>query len=132
MEASQQSATAAERHPCRLPGLTPGQALGQQIVHALRSEQSSEAIASLALEPNFGALLPELVNLSAVPQDPNHHPEGDVWRHTLLVIDETRKLIDDPRFTEHERTALLVGVLLHDVGKGVEGGTQITPDGHGG
>ena len=35
-------------------------------------------------------LLPELAPLSTCPQDPEWHPEGDVWTHTLLVVDQAR------------------------------------------
>jgi len=40
-------------------------------------------------------LLPELQALSACPQEPEWHPEGDVWVHTLQVIDRARTRIDD-------------------------------------
>src|SRR6266542_602497 len=40
-------------------------------------------------------LFPELEALAGCPQEPEWHPEGDVWVHTLLVIDEARKQIDD-------------------------------------
>ena len=36
-------------------------------------------------------ILPEMVPLYDCPQDAEWHPEGDVWTHTLMVIDEARK-----------------------------------------
>ena len=42
-------------------------------------------------------LLPELVPLATCPQDPEWHPEGDVWTHTLMVVDEARQRIGRPR-----------------------------------
>ena len=36
-------------------------------------------------------VLPEMVPLYDCPQDPEWHPEGDVWTHTLMVIDEARQ-----------------------------------------
>ena len=30
---------------------------------------------------------PEVKALIGVPQDPDHHPEGDVWNHTMAVLD---------------------------------------------
>ena len=36
-------------------------------------------------------LLPEMVPLYDCPQEPEWHPEGDVWTHTLMVIDEARR-----------------------------------------
>src|SRR5690606_11155849 len=40
-------------------------------------------------------LLPELVPLATCPQEPEWHPEGDVWTHTLMVVDEARSRIGD-------------------------------------
>ena len=40
-------------------------------------------------------LWPELRALVGCEQEPEWHPEGDVWIHTLMVIDEARKRIDD-------------------------------------
>ena len=40
-------------------------------------------------------LFPELAALVGCPQEPEWHPEGDVWVHTLLVIDEARARIGD-------------------------------------
>jgi tRNA nucleotidyltransferase (CCA-adding enzyme) len=41
------------------------------------------------------ALVPEMAALAGCPQEPDWHPEGDVWVHTLLVIDEMRSAIGD-------------------------------------
>lgn len=60
-------------------------------------------------------LWPELHALSGCPQDPAVHPEGDVFIHTGMVLDEARKLIDDlPR---PKQIAVMLGVLCHDFGK---------------
>jgi poly(A) polymerase len=53
-------------------------------------------------------LLPEIARMKGVQQPPQYHPEGDVWIHTLLMIE---KLPADCSPT------LAWGVLLHDVGK---------------
>ncbi|MFA5353098.1 MAG: HDIG domain-containing metalloprotein [Thermodesulfovibrionales bacterium] len=58
----------------------------------------------------IGALPPELQALVGLEQDPTWHPEGDVWEHTLLVVDEASKM-------ESKSLALMFGALLHDVGK---------------
>ena len=57
---------------------------------------------------------PELKAMVGVPQDPEWHPEGTVWEHTLLVVDEAARLRAG---NEAEDLALLFGALLHDVGK---------------
>jgi putative nucleotidyltransferase with HDIG domain len=52
-------------------------------------------------------LLPEVARMKGVPQPPEFHPEGDVWTHTLIMLDDLRQ----------PSAALALGVLLHDVGK---------------
>jgi len=60
-------------------------------------------------------LFPEMAALVGCEQEPDWHPEGDVWVHTLMVIDETRRRIDDlPR---SRRLALMLGAVCHDLGK---------------
>ena len=87
---------------------------------------------------------PELDALRGVPQDPEWHPEGDVWVHTLMVLDAAASLrsggtapgAQEPDRSAHppaaappaeERTsspgggredlALMLGALCHDLGK---------------
>jgi len=71
---------------------------------------------ALALDLGIVAqLFPELQALVACPQEPEWHPEGDVWVHTLQVVDETRQRIDDlPR---PQQLALMLGAVCHDFGK---------------
>ena len=71
---------------------------------------------ALALDLGIVArLFPELQALVACPQEPEWHPEGDVWVHTLQVVDQTRQRIDDlPR---PEQLALMLGAVCHDFGK---------------
>jgi poly(A) polymerase len=52
-------------------------------------------------------LLPEVAAMKGVAQPPQFHPEGDVWAHTLLLLEQLR----NPTAT------LALGALLHDVGK---------------
>jgi tRNA nucleotidyltransferase (CCA-adding enzyme) len=60
-------------------------------------------------------LFPELQALVGVPQEPEWHPEGDVDIHTMMVIDEARKLIHG---LDHARAvAVMLGALCHDLGK---------------
>ena len=51
--------------------------------------------------------------LAGVKQSPVHHPEGDVWAHTMLVVDNAAQL----KSTSGNPRALLWAALLHDVGK---------------
>lgn len=60
-------------------------------------------------------LFPELTALVGVPQQIEWHPEGDLDVHTLLVVDEARKLIDDLPYPK--QVAVMLGALCHDFGK---------------
>jgi poly(A) polymerase len=72
-------------------------------------------------------ILPEISALHGVDQPPQYHPEGDVWTHTMLMLEG---------LTAGSPTTLAWGVLLHDVGKPVafrsaaETGDRIRFDGH--
>ncbi|MBU3914614.1 HDIG domain-containing protein [bacterium] len=59
-------------------------------------------------------LFPELYALHAIPQDPEWHPEGDVWAHTMMVIDEAAKLKNNNEFHD---LSLMLAALCHDFGK---------------
>ncbi|MBV9504147.1 MAG: CCA tRNA nucleotidyltransferase [Acidobacteriia bacterium] len=52
-------------------------------------------------------LLPEVAAMKGVAQPPEFHPEGDVWVHTLLLLENLRQ----------PSSSLAWGALLHDVGK---------------
>jgi tRNA nucleotidyltransferase (CCA-adding enzyme) len=60
-------------------------------------------------------IFPELSSLIGVPQEPEWHPEGDVDVHTMLVVDEARKLIDD--LDRPRQVAVMLGAVCHDFGK---------------
>lgn len=60
-------------------------------------------------------LFPELKSLVGVPQEFEWHPEGDVDVHTILVVDEARKLIDDLPYSK--QVTVMLGALCHDLGK---------------
>jgi tRNA nucleotidyltransferase (CCA-adding enzyme) len=60
---------------------------------------------------------PELHALVGVPQDPEWHPEGDVWVHTLLVCDAAAAIATRDSLASPERVALLLAALCHDLGK---------------
>ena len=71
---------------------------------------------SLALELGaIAKLFPELLALVGCPQEPDWHPEGDVWVHTLLVIDQARMRIDDLPYPQ--QVVVMLGAVCHDLGK---------------
>ena len=81
----------------------------------LRAARPSIGFA-LALELGvIERLFPELDALVGCPQEPEWHPEGDVWVHTLLVIDQARARIDD--LPHPQQVAVMLGAVCHDLGK---------------
>ena len=75
----------------------------------------------------LGQALPEISALHGVEQPPQYHPEGDVWTHTMLMLEG---------LPAGSLATLAWGVLLHDVGKpatfrsAAETGDRIRFDGH--
>ena len=60
-------------------------------------------------------IFPEIQSLIDVPQDPEWHPEGDVFVHTQLVIDRARELVDDLSYPR--KVTVMLAALAHDFGK---------------
>jgi tRNA nucleotidyltransferase (CCA-adding enzyme) len=60
-------------------------------------------------------LWPELHALVGCPQEPEWHPEGDVWTHTLMVVDQARRRSTD--LSRPHQVAIMLGAVCHDFGK---------------
>jgi len=56
----------------------------------------------------LGCILPEITRMKGVEQPPQFHPEGDVWTHTLMLLEQLPADVSP---------TLALGALLHDVGK---------------
>ncbi|HUL74369.1 MAG TPA: CCA tRNA nucleotidyltransferase [Vicinamibacterales bacterium] len=72
----------------------------------------------LALALDLGVvdrLWPELRTLVDCPQEPEWHPEGDVWVHMLMVVDEARKRLAG--LSRGPAVAMMLGAICHDLGK---------------
>ncbi len=79
----------------RLDDLPPERIWGEIEKLLLRAARPSIGFA-LALDLRVvDQLFPELQALVGCEQEPEWHPEGDVWMHTLMVIDQARRRIDD-------------------------------------
>jgi tRNA nucleotidyltransferase (CCA-adding enzyme) len=90
---------------------------GERILEELRrmlleAARPARGLATLERCALLGAL-PELDALRGVAQDPEWHPEGDVWTHTMLVVD----VAADLRAGDAADFALMLGALCHDLGK---------------
>jgi tRNA nucleotidyltransferase (CCA-adding enzyme) len=81
----------------------------------LRAEHPSIGLESLRDLGAINQLFPEIKALIDVPQDPEWHPEGDVFVHTSLVIDRARELIDDLPYPK--QVTVMLAALAHDFGK---------------
>ncbi len=56
---------------------------------------------------------PEVLALIDVMQEPRFHPEGDVYTHTMLVLDQAALLRDQASYP----LGLMMAALCHDFGK---------------
>lgn len=65
----------------------------------------------------FDVLHPELPPLKSTEQNPEWHPEGDVWIHTLMVVDEAAMMIRRDAIDEETSFMIMLGALVHDLGK---------------
>ncbi|SHG95869.1 HDIG domain-containing metalloprotein [Tepidibacter thalassicus] len=84
-------------------------------IHLMNDEKPSEYFNKMAKSGLFNEKYPLtlLGDLIKTPQSPKYHPEGTVWNHTMLVIDNAAKkkhLSEDPR-------SFMWAALLHDLGK---------------
>ena len=90
---------------------------------------------SILQEAGWLPLFPELAVLDGCPQDPEWHPEGDVWRHTKHVCDTAAEIADRDGLEKDGRLVLLFAALAHDFGKPKttvknERGRWTSPDHH--
>ena len=93
-----------------LSDLTP-ERVWQEVVKALSTEKPSVFFEVLDKVGAVELLFPELYALHDVTQPEKYHPEGDVWIHTMMVLDAAAGLSSsiDVRFA----------ALVHDLGKGL-------------
>jgi poly(A) polymerase len=83
--------------------------IGDEVSKILTEGGASRAFQLLAESGLLPVILPEIDAMRGVEQSPDFHPEGDVFVHTLLLLDK----LDQPTET------LALGALLHDVAKPV-------------
>lgn len=110
--------------------------LRDELIKILTEGYASRGLRLLETLRLLRPILPEISDLQGVEQPPEFHPEGDVWVHTLLMLqlmDETKREMSqgsNPTATDwtvaqgnspgtgvYPSVTLALGVLLHDVGK---------------
>ena len=103
---------------CRMIGLTdlPSERIwGEMEKLLLRAQRPSIGLKWLHELRVIARLFPEINALIDVAQDPEWHPEGDVFIHTLLTVDRARELIDDLPYPK--KVTVMLAALAHDFGK---------------
>ena len=93
-----------------LSDLTP-ERVWQEVVKALNTDIPSLFFEVLDRVGAVDVLFPELFSLHNVTQPKKYHPEGDVWIHTMMVLDAAARLSNDPM--------VRFAALLHDLGKAI-------------
>ena len=89
----------------------------------LKAETPSVFFRILRDMDHLKEFFPELAACIGVPQNPAYHPEGDVFEHTMLVVDCAAKL----RSRAVQPRAFMIAALFHDLGKVIA--TEIHEDG---
>ena len=90
--------------------------LGELTKCLMFAKQPSKGLQYLSPTGLIG-MFPELEAIASCPQHPTHHPEGDVWTHTQMVVDQAAKWKHE--LPEDWQLGFMFGALLHDVGKPV-------------
>jgi poly(A) polymerase len=81
--------------------------IGEEITRILTEGGTRKGFELLDSTGLLKVLLPEIEAMKGVEQSPDYHPEGDVFQHTMLLLDQ----LQSPTET------LAYGCLLHDVAK---------------
>jgi putative nucleotidyltransferase with HDIG domain len=82
--------------------------------HLLHDSTPSKFLNSISMRPEFLEFpFDMLLQLKSTKQSPIYHPEGSVWNHTLLVIDEAAKR----KAHSKNATVFMWAAMLHDIGK---------------
>ena len=89
------------------PAMAPDRVTDELLKVFRYSHQPSLFFDCLDKMGQLKVLFPEIHDLKEVPQDPLHHPEGNVYKHTMEVLDRAH----------HHDFVMMFTALLHDTGK---------------
>lgn len=92
--------------------------LTAQFFGELMQQKPHDVVTNWDKNDRLAQVLPELTNLKGVPQRPDYHLEGDVWTHTLRVLEH---------LPLNASLELKLAALFHDIGKAET--TVVNPDG---
>lgn len=85
----------------------------QKLSRALMEECPSLFFAALRENDELNPWFQEVSDLIGVEQSPVHHAEGDVWNHTMMVLDQAAKT----KHKAQDPLSYMLGALTHDFGK---------------
>lgn len=69
------------------------------------------------MECGWLATVPELEALVGCEQNPQYHPEGDVFTHTCMAADRAAEIATREMLTVEQRRILILAAICHDLGK---------------
>jgi len=96
----------------------PKERIGEEWMKLLlKSERPSIGLEAMRWLGVIDKLHPELRALIDVPQNPEYHPEGDVWTHIKKVADQAAFICFRENLNEDERKLIMLSALCHDLGK---------------
>lgn len=116
----------ATRELCRsmeVSALTMERVLAELEKALLKAEKPSVFFRELRAMDQLKTFFPEVEAMIGVEQNPRFHPEGDVFEHTMLVIDAAAALRERSEWP----LCFMLAAVLHDAGKAVA--TQVQQDG---
>lgn len=107
--------------------LPPERIFGELEKALLKAGRPSVFFQSLREMKQLDTWFPELAALIGVEQSPVHHPEGDVWNHTMLVTDQAALLRHGAKYagaalSPSSDIGFMLAALCHDLGKAVTTG----------
>jgi poly(A) polymerase len=101
------TAAAIHRHAAEIVQVSQ-ERIREELTHMLTEGHARRAFELLHATGLLSQVLPEVERLRGVEQPPQFHPEGDVWVHTLMLLEELPAGCS---------ATLAWGMLLHDIGK---------------
>lgn len=83
----------------------------------VKAERPSIGLEIMKSTDYFKEYFPVIDQLASTPQDPRWHPEGNVWVHTKLVVDQARRLAATQELSAEETLIATLAAFCHDLGK---------------
>lgn len=96
----------------------------------LKSHRPSLGIRWLHSINRLQEIFPELYNLVGIMQAIEHHPEGDVFEHSMQALDAAAQLSYYGNNDPEEKFIIMIAALCHDLGKAVTTDEQFHAYGH--